>query len=76
MYWLPKMHKTPISLKFFVASKTCSTKALSDIVSKVFKMIYNHVEHFHDKSRFYSSLKKIWAVQNALPIIKDTATDT
>ena len=51
-YWLPKMHKTLIGSKFFVASKTSSTKPLSDITSKVFKMNYNNVEIFHEKNWF------------------------
>ena len=45
IYWLPKMSKAPIGAKFMVASKNCSTKPLSDVISKVFKMIFNH-EHF------------------------------
>ena len=48
MYWLPKMHKT----------KNCSTKPLSDVISKVFKMIFNHVESFHGKCLFYTFFNK------------------
>ena len=33
MYWIPKMHKTPIKHRFIVASKSCSTKQLSTAVS-------------------------------------------
>ena len=64
MYWLPKMHKTPIGGRFIVALKDCSTKPLSGVISKVFKMIFNHVESFHRKSFFYICLKKFWVVQN------------
>ena len=39
MYWLPKMHKTAIGPRRFVALKNWSTKLLSDTLSKVFKMI-------------------------------------
>ena len=52
MHWLPRMHKTPNGSRFIVASKACCNKQLSNIVSKVFKMIYNHVEVFHNKSHF------------------------
>ena len=70
MYWLPKMHKTPIGARYIVASKHCSNKPLAKVVSKVFKMIFNHVESFHKKSFFYSSCKKFWVVQNSFPIIE------
>ena len=28
MYWIPKMHKTPVKHWFIVASKSCSTKQI------------------------------------------------
>ena len=39
MYWIPKLHKTPIVARFIIASRKCSTKPLSKAVSKVFKLI-------------------------------------
>ena len=57
MHWLSRMHKRPIGSRFIIASKTFCTKQLPDVVSKVFKMAYNHVEMFHVKSRFYCSFK-------------------
>ena len=57
MYWLPNMHKIPVGGRFIVGSRNCSTKPLSDMISKVFKMIFNHVESFHRKSLFYTYFK-------------------
>ena len=70
MYWTPKLHKNPIGFRFIVASKACSTKPLTKVVSRIFKMIFAHVESFHNKSRFYSSFKKFWVVQNSFPILE------
>ena len=58
MYWLPKMHKTSIDARFIVASKSCITKPLSEMISKVFKMIFNHVEVFVEKGLFYTCFRK------------------
>ena len=33
-------------------------------------MLFKHVEHFHNKSTFYSSYKKLWAVENSFPLIE------
>ena len=52
MYWLTEMHKIPIGSRVTVVSKTCSTMQLSNIVSKVHKMVFNHVKDFHNKSHF------------------------
>ena len=57
MYWLPKMHKAPISARFLVVSKKCSTKPLSDVISKVFTVTFTHVESFHRKVYFTHALK-------------------
>ena len=70
MYGLPKMHKTPIGARFIVPSKNCSTKPFSDKISKIFKMIFNIVESFYNKSFFYSGCKKFWVVQNSFPIVR------
>ena len=69
MYMSPKMHKSPIGFRFIVASKVCSTKPLTEVVSRVFKMLFNHVESFHCKSKFYSPFNKFWVVQNSFPVI-------
>ena len=34
MYWIPKMHKTPVKHRFIVASKGCTTKPISKAVIK------------------------------------------
>ena len=52
MYGLPKIHKTPFGNRFIVTLKSCATKPLSDAISRIFKMIFNTVESFHNKSFF------------------------
>ena len=58
MHWLPKMHKTPVGARFIVASHSCSTNPLCDTISKIFIMVFNTVESFHNKSVYYSGCKK------------------
>ena len=58
IYWLPKVHKTPIGARFIVPSKNLSTKPLPDKMFEVFKMIFNHVIIFRRKSLRYTCLKK------------------
>ena len=54
MYWTPKLHKNPVGSRFIIASKNCSTKPLSKVISNVFKFIYNQVESFHKNATFIS----------------------
>ena len=69
MYWLPKLNKTPTGARFIIGSKNCRTKPLSGVICKIFKMLFKHVENFHNESTFYSSYKKLWIVKNSFPII-------
>ena len=59
MHWFRKLHKTPDRAKFIIASKNCSTKPLSGVISKMFKILFKHVEHFHKKIIFFFKLQKI-----------------
>ena len=52
-----KMYKTPTGARFIVTSKNCSTEPMSYVISKVFKMIFDHVESFIEKVHFTHALK-------------------
>ena len=69
IHCLPKIHKAPICWRFFIASKTHSTKALSKVISKVFKLDHHFMENFPNKSWFYSITKNSWVLQNSFPVI-------
>ena len=70
MYWIPKMHKTPVDARFIIASAKCSTKPLSKAVTKVFKLIFTQTKNFHAKSKFYSKYNKFWVVENSGAVIE------
>ena len=70
-HWLLKLHMTPIGTRFVVLLKNCSvslSKPLSDVISNVFKMIFNHVESFQRKILFYTCFRKFWVAGNSFRI--------
>ena len=69
IYWLPKLHKTPIKSRFIIASKKCSVKQLSKDVTSIFKLAYNQIERYNQKTSFYSSTNTFWVTQNSSPIL-------
>ena len=69
MYWISKLHKSPVGSWFIIVSKNCSTKPLSKVVFNVFKLVYSHIENFHYKSKFLSNYNKFWGLQNVNPVI-------
>ena len=70
MYWIPKLHKSPVGARFIIAAKRCSIKPLSKAIMKVFKLIYKQIENFHAKGKFYSNYNLFWVIQNSRPVIE------
>ena len=69
MYWLPKMHKTPVGNRFIIASKFCSTKPLSRNLSTIFKLLYNQIQNYNTKEKYLSNYNMFWVLDNIDPII-------
>ena len=67
---MPKMHKNPSGARFIVASSKCSTKPLSKNISHIFKLIFDQVQNFHLKSKFYGNINCFWVVKNSFPVIE------
>ena len=70
MYWMPKMHYSPPRARFIVASSACSTKPLSKVASLIYKKIFNQVQSFHEKSKFYGNYNRFWVIENSAPVIE------
>ena len=70
MYWTPKMHYNPSRARFIVSSAKCSTKPLSHAISNTFKLIYNQIQNFHLKSKFYKNYNRFWVVNNSRSLIE------
>ena len=43
MYWLPKMHKSPIKARFIIASPKSSIKPLSQAITSAFRLFYRQI---------------------------------
>ena len=59
-YWLPKIHMSLIGCRFIIASKRCTTKELRKRATSAFKIIYNSVKKYHEKSRYFSGTSSFW----------------
>lgn len=71
MYWTPKMQKELIHVRFIVVSKKCITKLISTAVSIAYKLIFQQIKSFYDKSHFYPSLKEFCDIENSKLILEN-----
>ena len=69
MYWIPKMHKNPISFRVIITSPVCSIKPLAKDITSIFKLFYEKVERYHTKRKVWSGAKTFWTIQNSYPVI-------
>ena len=75
IYWLPKLHKTPIKSRFIIASQKCSVKKLSKDITSIFKLAYNQIERYNQKASTFSGINNFWVIQNSQPVL-DTLNKT
>ena len=62
------MHKSQIDYRFIIASKQCAIKPWSKNINAAFKLLYNYVEKYYYKSKFYSGVNSFWVTQNSKPV--------
>ena len=70
IYWMPKLHKTPIKERFIIASKKCTLKQLSKDITSIFKLAHEQVEKYKNKARRFSGVSTFWVIQNSTPVLE------
>jgi len=68
LFWIPKMHKTSSKQRCIAASYSCSTKAVSSILTKVLELIYQSHKFYCDRIHAYTGYNCMWIIQNSLEI--------
>ena len=69
MYWMPKLHKTPIKARFIIASPKSSVKPLAKVITSAFRLFYRQIENYNTKCRYFSGVNTFWVVQNNKPVV-------
>jgi hypothetical protein len=69
IYMTPKFHKTPIKFRFIVASNNCSTKPLSNAISKALKQVRLKRMYYCEKLYQYDGINRYWIIDNSKPIL-------
>ena len=70
IYMMPKFHKTPIKFRYIVGSKTCSSKPLSNALSKTLKVISTSRMYYCKKLQTYDGINRFWVINNNAPILE------
>ena len=73
-YWLPKMHKAPIKVRFIVASGKSSIKPLVKTITCAYayayiRIFYKRFEIYNKNCKFFTGVNSFWVVKNNKPIV-------
>ena len=75
LYWIPKMHKKPYSKqRFIAASGCCSTKPISSLLTKGFKLIENTLKGYCNFYHRNYGINPMWILKNSTSVHKITAS--
>ena len=70
IYWLLKLHKSPIKFLFIIAAPDCSIKPLAQALTKLFKLFYKQIEPYKKKTFYFSSIKSFWVIDNNKKVLQ------
>ena len=70
IYWLAKLHKSPIKLRFIIVAPECSMKPLVHELTSVFKLFQRQICKYNKISSFFSGIKTFWVIDNNIPVLE------
>ena len=66
IYWIPKMHKSPVGSRFIAGSRICALKPISKAFSKALKLVLNHLKLYYNTVYERTNLNHFWIIDNSL----------
>ena len=64
LYNIPKMHKTPPKQRFIAASNMCTTKPISNIITKCLKLLLTQHKKYCNTIFKSTGVNMMWIVDN------------
>ena len=68
LYWIPKMHKSPTKQRYISASSHCTTKTISAILTKSFKLIQNQHRIICRLYNYEHGIDPMWIIKNSTSV--------
>ena len=71
IYWIPKLHKNPYKQRYIAGSSSCSTKALSQKLTKMLSAIKEHLHNYCDTAYSRSGVNQMWILKNSKHLLQN-----
>ena len=70
LYWIPKLHKNPYKQRYIAGSATCSTKPLSQILTKLLTTVKEGIHKYCDIAYDHSGINQMWILKNSKELLQ------
>ena len=60
LYWIPKLHKNPYKQRYIAGSAKCSTKPLSQILTRILTAVKEGLQKYCDTAYARSGVNQMW----------------
>ena len=65
LYWIPKLHKNPYTQRYIAGSVKCSTKPLSQILTRILTAVKEGLQKYCDTAYARSGVNQMWILKNS-----------
>ena len=71
LYWIPKLHKNPYKQRYIAGSAKCSTKPLSQILTRILTAVKEGLQKYCDTAYARSGLNQMWILKNSKELLEN-----
>ena len=73
LYWIPKLHKSPVKHRFIAGSSKCTTKQLFSLLTKILTVVMIGLENYCRVKTSYTRVNSIWILKNSTNLLSSLA---
>ena len=71
MYWIPKLYKNLYKQRYIADSAKCSTKPLSQILTRILTAVKEGLQKFCDTAYARSGVNQMWILKNSKELLEN-----
>ena len=71
LYWIPKLHKNPYKQRYIAGSAKCSTKPLSQILTRILTAVKEGLQKYYDTAYARSGVNQMWILKNSKELLEN-----
>ena len=76
LYWIPKLHKNPFKQRYTAGSAKCSTKPLSQILTRFLTAVKEGLQKYCDAVYARSGVNQLWILKNSKEFLENLKTQS